>query len=186
MEYEISEYRFMIRELSLIPGDAEQCDLVLLRPQIPELRAEGYFLDRLRLEAYRVLFGKIFYDDREYFSEQAVFSLTPLLNDDEEALQCRDIAGLEEVKLVQCKFRTATGETMALHGQDTIRLIQKMKQTLLVGSEIISAKFRVRIKTMGKEQILKIKRGNRAEFPYRWEKIIEAWLMARGFKHGCK
>jgi len=186
MEYEISEYRFTIRELAFIPTDSENCDLVVLRPKIAELRSTVNSRDQLQPEIYRILFGKMFYGDREYFSDLAVFTLAPLLNDGENALQCRNISGLEEVMLVQCKFRTAAGEIMALHGPDAIHMIGEMKQTILAGGEMISAKFRFRIKTMKKAQILKIKLGNLAEFPYCCEKTIEAWLTARGFKNGSK
>ena len=143
-------------------------------------------LDQLQPEIYRILFGKMFYGDREYFSDLAVFTLDPLLNDGENALQCRDISGLEDVMLVQCKFRTVAGEIMALHGLDAIHMIGEVKQTILAGGEMISAKFRFRIKTMKKAQTLKIKLGNRAEFPLRYEKAVETWLMARGFKHGSR
>jgi len=186
MEYEISEYRFTIREQAFIPADFEHCDLVLLRPKIAELRSTVNSRDQLQPEIYRILFGKMFYGDREYFSDLAVFTLDPLLNDGENALQCRDISGLEDVMLVQCKFRTVAGEIMALHGLDAIHMIGEVKQTILAGGEMISAKFRFRIKTMKKAQTLKIKLGNRAEFPLRYEKAVETWLMARGFKHGSR
>jgi len=186
MEYEFSEYRFTIRELAFIPTDSEHCDLVLLRPKIAELRSMVNSRDPLQPEVYRILFGKMFYGDREYFANLAIFTLNPLLQDGEDALQCRDVAGLEEVMLVQCKFRATAGEIMAFHGPDAIRMIGEMKQTILAGCEMISAKFRFRIKTMKKAQTLKIKLGNRAEFPYCCEKIIEAWLTARGFKHGSR
>ena len=186
MEYEISEYRFTIREQAFIPADFEHCDLVLLRPKIAELRSTVNSRDQLQPEIYRILFGKMFYGDREFFSNLAVFTLNPLLKNGEDALRCRDISGLEEVMLVQCKFRTVAGEIMVLHGPDAIHMIGEMKQMILAGCEMISAKFRFRITALKKAQILKIKLGNRAEFPYCCEKIIEAWLTARGFKHGGK
>jgi len=186
MEYEIFEHRFTIRESSLISADAAPIDQVLLRPKIGELRTVVSTRDCLRPETYRILFGKILYGDREYFSDLDVFTLNPLLNDGENALRCRDIPGLEDVILVQCKFRSASGELLALHGPDAIRMIGEMKRSLLAGSEIVSAKFRFRINALKNAQTLKIKLGNRAEFPFCCEKIIEAWLTERGFKHGNK
>lgn len=186
MEYEISEYRFTIRESALIPADAELCEQVLLRPKIGELRTVVSSHDRLRSETYRLLFGKMFYGNREYFSDLEIFTLEPLLKDGKNSLQCRNIPGMEEVVLVQCKFRSTSGEILALHGPDIIGMIGDMKRSLLSGSEIISAKFRFRINALKNAQTLKIKLGNRAEFPYCCEKIIEAWLTERGFKHGSK
>ena len=186
MEYEISECRFMIREQAFVPAETELCDVVVLRPKIAELRMEVHPGDQLQPETYRVLFGKIFYGDREYFSDLEVFTLAPLLNDGENVLQCRDISRLESVTLAQCKFRTATGEIMAFHGPEAIRMIGEMRRTLLAGSEIISAKFHIRINALKHAQTLKIKLGNRAEFPFCCEKIIEAWLTERGFKHESK
>jgi len=186
MEYEISEYRFMVMEQAFVPSDAEHCSLAVLRPKIQELRTMVHPRDQLRPETYRILYGKILYSDRGYFSDLDVFTLEPLLNDGENALQCRDIAGLEEVILTQCKFRTVAGEILALYGSDAIHMIGEMKQTLLANSELFSAKFRFRINTMKKAQTLKIKLGNRAEFPLRYEKAVETWLMARGFKHGSR
>ena len=152
--------------------------------KIAELRSTVHSRDPRQTEVYRILFGKVFYGQRDYFSDAAVFTLKPLLDQGESALLCRDVAGLCEVKLVQCKFRIAGGEILVIGGPETIHLLGGMKQEILTGCEMISAKFRIRVTAIKKEQTLRIKLGNRAEFPLRYEKAIETWLTARGFKHG--
>jgi len=186
VEYDGNAWCFTICERSGLCGTSrlERCDRVLLRPQTPELRV---IFNRKRpwvAETYRILFGKIFYGDREQFSCGDVFSLETLRTDGIRALHCRDVAGLKEVILTHCKVRSADGETMAIHGPDALEIIGKVRLPPPEKSRIISAKFLVHFSDRTSVARVKIRHGNRAEFPPEVSEMIEQWLIERGFKYG--
>ena len=162
----------------------ERFDIVLLRPKISELRLTIYRKAPWIIEAYRTLFGHVFYDDREYFSGDKVFTLEPLLTQGEAALQCDQIAGMESVMLVQCKFASAKGEMLVIQGDLGIRVVKGLNLTLLEDGRIISAKFKVKFTDSKMARMVTVKAGNQAEFKYDDDgRRIEQWLVARGFKH---
>jgi hypothetical protein len=196
---ELDEYCFMLRkgepltrDSSITPeGDTntiyyqpERFDIVALRPRISEIRLAIYRKAPWIVEAYRTLFGHVFYGDREYFSGDKVFTLEPLMKDGEKALDCKEITGMESVTLVQCKFATDKGEIAAIHGELAIQVIKGMKLELLKNAKIISAKFRVKFKDSQTERMVKIKDGNLAEFKYDDDgRKIEEWLTIKEFKN---
>ena len=196
---ELDEYCFMLRkgepltrdssitpegETNTIYYQPERFDIVALRPRISEIRLAIYRKAPWIVEAYRTMFGHVFYGDREFFSGDKVFTLEPLIKDGEKALECKDIAGMESVTLVQCKFATSKGEIAAIHGELAIQVIKGMKLELLKNAKIISAKFRVKFKDSQAERMVKIKDGNLAEFKYDDDgRKIEAWLTLREFKN---
>lgn len=162
----------------------ERFDIVLLRPKISELRLTIYRKAPWIVETYRTLFGHVFYDDREYFSGDKVFTLEPLLTQGEAALDCSMSEGIESVMLVQCKFATAKGEMLVIQGDLGIRVVKGLNQTLLEDGRIISAKFKVKFTDSKMARMVTVKAGNQAEFKYDDDgRRIEQWLVARGFKH---
>jgi hypothetical protein len=197
---EPDEYCFLLRkgepltrDSSITPEGETNCiyyrperfDIAVLRPKIAEIRLAIYRKAPWIIEAYRTMFGYVFYGDREYFSGDDVFTLEPLIKDGERALECKEIAGMESVTLVQCKFATAKGEIAAIHGELAIQVIKGFKLELLENTKIISAKFRVKFTDSKTERMVTIKAGNLAEFKYDDDgRKIEEWLTRRGFKHG--
>ncbi len=197
---EPDEYCFMlrkgeplIRDSSITPeGDTdciyyrpERFDIAVLRPKISEIRLAIHRKAPWIVEAYRTMFGYVFYGDREFFSGADVFTLEPLMKDGKKALECKEIAGMESVTLVQCKFSTSKGEIAAIHGELAIQVIKGFKLELLENAKIISGKFRVRFTDSKAERMVTIKAGNLAEFKYDDDgRKIEEWLTKRGFKYG--
>ena len=196
---EPDEYCFMLRkgepitrDSSITPNGDTDCiyyrperfDIAVLRPKVSEIRLAIYRKAPWIVEAYRTMFGYVFYGDREFFSGEDVFTLEPLMKDGEKTLECKEIAGMESVTLVQCKFATAKGEIAAIHGDLAIQIIKGFKLELLENAKIISAKFRVRFMDSKAERMVTIKAGNLAEFKYDDDgRKIEEWLTKRGFKH---
>ena len=196
---EPDEYCFLLRKGEPITRDSsitpegktnniyyrpERFDIVVLRPKVSEIRLAIYRKAPWIVEAYRTLFGYVFYGDREYFSGDDVFTLEPLMKDGEKALECKEIEGMESVTLVQCKFATAKGEIAAIHGELAIQVIRGFKLELLENAKIISAKFRVKFTDSKAERMVTVKSGNLAEFKYDDDgRKIEEWLIKRGFKH---
>jgi hypothetical protein len=197
---EPDEYCFLLRkgepltrDSSITPeGDTdciyyrpERFDIAVLRPKVSEIRLTIYRKAPWIVEAYRTMFGYVFYGDREFFSGKDVFTLEPLMKDGEKALECKEVAGMESVTLVQCKFATVKGEIAAIHGELAIQVIKGFKLELLGNAKIISAKFRIKFTDSQAERMVKIKAGNLAEFKYDDDgRRIEEWLTKRGFKHG--
>jgi hypothetical protein len=196
---EPDEYCFLLRkgepltrDSSITPEGETNCiyyrperfDIVALRPKISEIRLAIYRKAPWIVEAYRTMFGHVFYGDREFFSGDDVFTLEPLMKDGEKALGCKEITGMESVTLVQCKFATDKGEIAAIHGELAIQVIKGMKLELLKNAKIISAKFRVKFKDSKVERMVKIKDGNLAEFKYDDDgRRIEEWLTIKEFRN---
>lgn len=165
----------------------ERFDIVLLRPKISELRLTIYRKAPWIVDAYRTLFGHVFYDDKEYFSGDKVFTLEPLLSKGEKALSCREVTGLESIAMVQCKFETPSNDLVVIHGENAIRVLKEIRRKFLLRGKIVSAKFRVKFTASSKMRMVTIKEGNQAEFKFDDDgKLIEAWLAAKGFKHERK
>lgn len=196
---ESDEYCFLLRKGEPLTRDSsitadgktnniyyrpERFDIVVLRPKIAELRLAVYHKTPWLVEAYRTLFGLVFYGDRGYFCGTDVFTLQPLLVDGEHALVCDDISGLDKVVPVQCKFQTGKGEIVAIHGNLVIQIVRGLKLSILVDGRIVSAKFKVKFTDSKTERIVTIKEGNLAEFKYDDDgRKIEKWLIKRGFKY---
>ena len=196
---EPEEYCFMLRKGEPITRDSsitpegetnciyyrpERFDIVVLRPKVSEIRLAIYRKAPWIVEAYRTMFGYVFYGDREFFSGDDVFTLEPLMTRGEKALECGDIDGMESVTLVQCKFATAKGEIAALHGDLAIQVVKGLKLKLLANAKIISAKFKIKFIDSQAERMVKIKAGNLAEFKYDDDgRKIEEWLTLREFKN---
>jgi hypothetical protein len=197
---EPGEYCFMLRKGEPLTRDSsitpegetnniyyrpERFDIAVLRPKIAEIRLAIYRKAPWIVEAYRTMFGYVFYGDREYFSGDDVFTLEPLMTKGANALSCKEVDGMESVTLVQCKFATAKKEIAAIHGDLAMKIVGGLKLELLENAKIISAKFRVKFTDSRAERIVKIKAGNMAEFKYDDDgRKIEKWLIEKGFKNG--
>jgi hypothetical protein len=161
----------------------ERFDQVVLYPEVAELRLAIYKKAPWVVEAYRKLFGWVFYSDREYFSNTEIFTLSPLYDNDGETLTCRDVEGIAEVTLAQCQIKTDDGNIITVHGKNALSALKKDAMPHLPRYEILSAKFKIRFLNSKKERMLAIKSKNTAEFKYDGDgRIIEKWLTARGFK----
>ena len=197
---ESDEYQFMIRKGEPYSRDSaikengtsgsvyyrpERFDLVVLRPKIAELRLAIYRKAPWLIEAYRTLFGYVFYGEKEYFSREDVFTLNPLLSEGADTLVCRDVPGIDEVTIIQLKFRTQHGEIYAFHGPGGLGMLKNLKNDVLTNGEIVSAKFKVRLASSTADRMVTVKDGNMAEFKYDADgEIIEQWLIKRKFKNG--
>jgi hypothetical protein len=163
----------------------ERFDIAVLRPKISEIRLAIYHKTPWIIEAYRTMFGYVFYGDREFFSGDDVFTLEPLVTKGAKALSCKEVDGMESVTLVQCKFATAKKEIAAVHGDLAMKIVGGLKLELLEGAKIVSAKFRVKFTDSKAERMVTVKAGNMAEFKYDDDgRKIEKWLIEKGFKHG--
>jgi hypothetical protein len=197
---EPDEYCFLLRkgepltrDSSITPEGETNCiyyrperfDIAVLRPKVSEIRLAIYRKAPWIVEAYRTMFGYVFYGDREFFSGDDVFTLEPLVTKGAKALSCKEIDGMESVTLVQCKFATAKKEIAAVHGDLAMKIVGGLKLELLEGAKIVSAKFRVKFTDSKAERMVTVKAGNMAEFKYDDDgRKIEKWLIAKGFKHG--
>jgi hypothetical protein len=163
----------------------ERFDIAVLRPKISEIRLAIYHKTPWIIEAYRTMFGLVFYGDGEFFSGEDVFTLEPLITRGEKALSCKEVDGMASVTLVQCKFATAKKEIAAIHGDLAMKIVGGLKLELLEGAKIISAKFQVKFTDSKAERMVTVKAGNMAEFKYDDDgRKIEKWLIEKGFKHG--
>jgi hypothetical protein len=195
---ELGEFWFVIRKGEPLSRDGailqnghtecvyyrpERFDQAVLYPEIAELRLAIHKKAPWIVEAYRTLFGWVFYKDKEYFSNTEIFTLSPLYSNDSDTLSCRDVEGIAEVTLAQCQIKTDDGNIITVHGKNALSALKKDAMPHLPQYEILSAKFKIRFLNSKKERMLTIKSKNTAEFKYDSDgRVIEKWLIARGFK----
>jgi hypothetical protein len=161
----------------------ERFDQAVLYPGIAELRLAIYKKAPWIVEAYRTLFGWVFYKNKEYFSNTEIFTLSPLYENDHDILSCRDVEGIAEVTLAQCQIKTDDGNIISVHGKNALSALKKDAMPHLPSYDIQSAKFKIKFLNSKRERMLAIKSKNIIEFKYDEEgRIIEKWLRARGFK----
>ena len=98
------------REGSLVNGQSssvfyrpEKFDVVIYNDTLSELRINARSKGEKHL--YRTLFGLHFFGDKDYFPREGKYTLEPLRRDGPASLVCRDIPGLEWVKLTEVHYR---------------------------------------------------------------------------------
>ena len=192
------EYHFMIRkgeplkrDSSIKPdGETEQVfyrperfDLVVLRPKIDEIRMAIHRKTAWIVDAYRTMFGYAFYGEREYFLDKDIFTLEPLMTEGTTALSCKDIQGMEEVSLEECKVENVEGGLHIMRGKGIFKWLVQF-HLADDGSQVISAKFKVRFSHSKNERMVTVKSGNEVEFKFDDDGVlIEQWLVKRKFKN---
>lgn len=160
----------------------EKTDVVIYDEVHNELRINASAFTDVR--QYRSLFGRYLFggEDRFVFAEK--YTLAPLQTEGLAALNCRDIAGLESVKLREIEyFWGGAFEHVEIHRAEglfhALTLIQRGIET---EAQIRKAVFKVKLEGEKKPRTVTIKAGNKSGYNRGEEAMmIEEWLRARGF-----
>ncbi len=185
----------MTRDCSISPeGESEtvyyrpeRFDIAVIRPGISEIRLNISGKAPWIIETYRIQFGDVLYGNPEYFNGEAVFTLKPLLEQGHAALSCREISGLDSIRMIQCKIETPDKSNVTIQGKNAIEVLKKIRNSFLRQGKIISAKFQVKFSKSSHTRVVTVREGNQVDFKFDDDgRLIERWLALRGFKHEQK
>ncbi len=160
----------------------EKFDVIVFEPQTGEIRINAR--TKGERELYRTMLGQHLFGDPEFFGERSRFILEPLARDGQAALVCRDIAGLEWVKLKEVHLFWG-----GLHGEVEIRKADDLFDALAMRGNSLprhvrmtKACFAVKFVHAKVPRTVTISSSNRAQYKRDDDGgIIEQWMRRRGF-----
>ena len=157
-------------------------DAVIYLPATGELGIHARSLWERGL--YQRVLGKHLFDDEQTFGGTAKYTLDPLLEYGQAALQCQDMPGLQWVRLVEItvlepghspRFDSSRGEDL-FSSWGTRRL------RVSPAARLVSATFRYKLIDCAAPRRLTIRPSNRAQFTRDVDvEFMERWLVRRGF-----
>lgn len=160
----------------------EKTDVVLLDLTHKELRINASSVPDLR--QYRTLFGRHLFRNDDFFVFAEKYTLEPLQIAGEMALNCRDIEGIESVKLKEVEYAWggAFEHTETHRAADLFKALPLIRRGLECEPVIRKAVFEVKLTGERRARTVTIKAGNRSGYGRGDEAmVIERWLRARGF-----
>ena len=160
----------------------EKTDVVLLDLAHKELRINASSVPDLR--QYRTLFGRHLFRNEDYFVFAEKYTLEPLQIAGEMALNCRDIEGIDSVKLKEVEYvwGGAFEHTETQRATDLFKALPLIRRGLECEPVIRKAVFEVKLTGERRARTVTIKAGNRSGYARGDEAmVIERWLRARGF-----
>ena len=163
----------------------EKTDLVVYDPLNNELRMSTGTIGEMRL--YREKFGKHLFGDPEKFIYAQKYTLDPLKTQGAGALRCRDLGGIEQVKLTEVEYvwPCAFDHTERHKADDVFKALALLERTIEKKAHLAHARFTVKLAGEMNPRPVLVRPPNIAEYGLGEEAaIIEQWLRARGFVVG--
>jgi hypothetical protein len=160
----------------------EKTDLVIYDALNNELRISTSTIGELRL--YREKFGKHIFGDPEKFVYTQKYTLTPLKREGVISLQCRDVGGVEWVRLTEIEYAWpwAFNHTERHKADDIFKALELKRLGIETQAEVLSARFVVKLAGETNPRPVLIHPPNVAEYGRGEEAaVIEQWLRVRGF-----
>jgi hypothetical protein len=133
---------------------------------------------------YQRVFGKLLFDDAEYFSDTNIISLRPLEELGANALLFGDMTQIEEVLFVEycVDLGGDQGATITYKARNIIVDMQQRGRELEFEGRLISATFRIRYRGSRELRTLKLYDGNATCYTRdRNAHIAEQWMRLRKF-----
>jgi hypothetical protein len=160
----------------------EKTDVVIYDVSHNELRINASTFADVR--EYRALFGRHIFggDDRFVFAEK--YTLDPLQKDGRDALNCRDIPGMDRVDLREIEYSWGGAfDHVEIHRASSLfNALVLINRSVEHEAHILKAVFRIRLDGEKKPRTVTIKAGNKSGYNRGEEAMmIEDWLRARGF-----
>jgi len=160
----------------------ERTDLVIYDAVHNELRINAGTVGDLK--EYRAQFGAQIFGDEGKFIFAEKYTLEPLKTDGAAALNCRDIAGMESVKLREIEYAWGGAfEHVEIHrAENLFHALELIQRSIETEAQIRKAVFKVKLDGEKKPRTVTIKAGNKSGYNRGEEAMmIEEWLRARGF-----
>jgi hypothetical protein len=160
----------------------EKTDLVIYDFLHDELRISTSTIGELRL--YREKFGKYVFGDPEKFVYSQKYTLAPLKTDGAASLLCRDVGGIEWVRLTELEYAwpCAFDYTERHKANDVFKALDMRRRGIETEAELLHARFAVKLAGETNPRPVSIQPPNIAEYGRGEESaFIEQWLRVRGF-----
>lgn len=169
-------------ESSSVHYRPEKYDVVTYHPQIGELRVNARSKGEKQL--YRQQIGRHLFGNEDYFPGTNKYTLEPLREYGEMALNCVDIEGIEWIKLkeYQIFYPGNPWEIVSRKSDDVFSALDTRGRTIPDGGKISRASFQVKFADCKTPRSVVIRPGNIAQFTRDDDSIlVEQWLESRGF-----
>jgi hypothetical protein len=160
----------------------ERTDLVIYDLERNELRISTSTLGELKL--YREKFGQYVFDDPERFVYASKYTLAPLQTAGAASLRCRDIGGLEWIRLTGIEYAWPEGlNHIERHkADDLFRSLELQHRRIDANARLVRARFLVKLTGETTPRPVLIQPPNIAEYGRGEEAaLIEEWLLRRSF-----
>jgi hypothetical protein len=160
----------------------EKTDVVVYDVLHNEVRINAANLPDFR--EYRALFGRHLFGDDDKFVFAEKYTLEPLKRDGVAALSCRDVAGIESVRLREIEYGWdgAFDHVETHRADDLFKALALLSRKVEGEAHIRRAVFKVKLEGEKKARTVTIKAGNKSGYNRGEEAmLIEDWLRARGF-----
>jgi hypothetical protein len=160
----------------------EKTDVVVLDLTNRELRMNASGAPDLR--KYRELFGQHLFGNPETFVYAEKYTLEPLRTHGEDSLRCRDVEGVDSVRVIQMDFDFggAFESVVTERAHDVFKALSLRRANIPEEPVIRKAVFKVKLQGEKKPRTVSVKAGNKAGYQRGEESaIVENWLRARGF-----
>ena len=160
----------------------EKVDVVILDVAHNEMRINAANIHDGR--QYRALFGAHLFGDENRFVFIEKYTLEPLRKDGVAALNCRDVEGIESVRLREIEYAWGGAfDHVEIHrAEDLFKALTLLSRDIEKGGRINRALFKIKLDGEKKARTVTIKAGNKSGYNRGEEAtMIEDWLRARGF-----
>lgn len=160
----------------------EKTDVMILDVAHNEMRINASNFPDLR--EYRALFGRHLFGNADRFVFAEKYTLEPLKRDGVAALNCRDVEGIEWVRLSEIEYFWAGAfDHVEIHrADDLFKALMLINRDIEKEGHIRKAVFKIRLEGEKKARTATITAGNRSGYNRGEEAtMIEDWLRARGF-----
>jgi hypothetical protein len=160
----------------------EKTDIVIVHAAQKELRINASC--KPDLKKYRETFGLHLFGDSEKFVYAEKYTLEPLRAQGEAALRCKDVDGIESVRLTQLEFDWGGAfEYVERHASVDLFKALAVRLTKIPKDAIIrKAVFKVKLAGEKRTRTVSVTAGNQAGYQRSEEcMLVEQWLWARGF-----
>jgi hypothetical protein len=160
----------------------EKTDVVIYDAVHNELRINASTFSDVR--EYRALFGTHVFGGEDKFVFGEKYRLDPLKTEGRAALNCRDIAGLDSVKLREIEYSWGGAfEHVEIHrAEGVFHALALIQRSIETEAQIRKAVFKIKLDGEKKPRTVTIKAGNKSGYNRGEEAmVIEDWLRARGF-----
>ena len=160
----------------------EKTDIVILDVAHNEMRINASNFPDLR--EYRALFGRHLFGDEDRFVFAEKYTLDPLKKQGPSSLNCRDIEGIESVRLREIEYgwNGAFDHVETHRAEDVFKALVILNRAVEQESPIKKAVFKIKLNDEKKPRTVTIKAGNKSGYNRGEEAtMIEDWLRARGF-----
>jgi hypothetical protein len=160
----------------------EKTDVVIVHAAQKELRINASCKPDLR--KYREMFGLYLFGDAGKFVYIEKYTLEPLRAQGEAALRCKDVDGIESVRLTQLEFDWGGAfDYIERHvAADVFKALAVREAKMPTDPIIRKAVFKVKLGGEKKARAVSVTAGNQAGYQRSEEcMLVEQWLWARGF-----